>query len=149
VVGGAVHRHAAADAVAEEYEAFDAEVAQHRVEAVLGLAGDEIQRQRCRMCVGPAEAEAVVGDDLAAGRRAQGLRKAAPQLDAAQRVVQQHDRRARAGNGRRPHPAEQNAIRRVDTVILNLGTGGVRHWLARLDLVGVESSKGRLHSTPG
>jgi hypothetical protein len=118
-VGCAIHRHAAADAVAEHHEAPDAQLLPDGGKVVLGLAGDEAQGQLARVRVRLAEAEAIVGHHLPAGGRAQRRRKPPPQLDAAEGIVQQDDGRPAGGRRGRPDAGKETAAVAVDPGVLN------------------------------
>ena len=87
-----VHHHAATHTVAEQDELRQADMRDQGRKIIRGLACDEVQRQGRGVGIRAAEAQPVIGDHRAAGCGAQRLRKAAPQLDAAERIVKQDDR---------------------------------------------------------
>jgi hypothetical protein len=82
------------------------------------FVGDEVQREFAFAPVGAAEAEAVVGDHVAPGFSGEQGGEVAPQVDAAQGIVQQDDGRFLAAGlvlaGAVPEPAEQAAVRVLD-----------------------------------
>lgn len=82
--------HAAAHAVAQRDEAVDLQRIQHGRQEVACFFGHEVQRRQPGARVGPAEAQAVIGQHRAARGPAQGGGKVAPGLHAAQGFMQQH-----------------------------------------------------------
>ncbi len=110
--------HAAADAVADGDEAADAQLLAQRGKRRRGLLGDEVPRRPSDARVGTAEPEAVVRDHASPGGGGQQRGKVAPEFDAAQRVVQQHDGcRGRLDGVGLPLPREQAAGRMGDPVV--------------------------------
>src|SRR5690606_36907514 len=83
------HGHGATDAVTEQSEPVYAERGADGREVDTGLLGDEIIRRAPRTRRGIAKAEPVVRNDFSAGGRRERAGEVAPQLDTAQRIMQQ------------------------------------------------------------